>query len=118
VLNPLNKGGSGAFQIAARVDHIDLDDAALKNGLTNNFTTGIGSLAALPGRLGRGGSQTSYLLGLNWYPIDYIRFMVNYGRIQVNGGPVASLVDPLSTVPVDRQSYGTDLFQARMQIEF
>jgi hypothetical protein len=44
--------------------------------------------------------------------------MVNYGRIQVNGGPVASLVDPLSTVPVDRQSYGTDLFQARMQIEF
>jgi len=118
VLNPLNKGGSGAFQIAARVDHIDLDDAALKNGFTSNFTTGIGSLAALPGRLGRGGSQTSYLLGLNWYPIDYIRFMVNYGRIQVNGGPVASLVDPLSTVPVDRQSYGIDLFQARMQIEF
>lgn len=118
VLSPLNKGGSGAFQLAARIDHIDLDDAALKNGVTNNFTTGLASLAGLNARLGRGGSQTSYLIGLNWYPIDYIRFMLNYGRINVTGGPVATLVVPLSTVPVDRQSYGTDLFQARMQIEF
>jgi phosphate-selective porin OprO and OprP len=118
VLNPINKGGSGAFQIAARVDYIDLDDAALKNGLTNNFTTGATSLAALNSRLGRGGTQTGYLLGLNWYPIDYIRFMLNYGRVDVEGGPIAVLVDPASTVAVDRRGYGVDLFQARMQIEF
>ncbi len=118
VLNPVNKGGSGAFQIAARVDHIDLDDRALKNGLTNNFTTGATSLASASSRLGRGGTQTSYLLGFNWYPIDYIRFMINYGRIEVKGGPIASLVDPTSIVPVDGQDYGTDLFQARMQLEF
>ncbi|MGL5839444.1 MAG: porin, partial [Sphingorhabdus sp.] len=69
-------------------------------------------------RLGRGGKQTSYLLGLNWYPIDYIRFMLNYGRVEIDGGPIAVLVDPTSTAPVDRQSYGTDVIQARMQIDF
>ncbi|MGL5837287.1 MAG: OprO/OprP family phosphate-selective porin, partial [Sphingorhabdus sp.] len=94
VLNPVNKGGLGAFQIATRLDHIDLDDSALKNGLTNNFTTGATSLAAINSRLGRGGKQTSYLLGLNWYPIDYIRFMLNYGRVEIDGGPIAVLVDP------------------------
>ena len=118
VLNPINKGGSGAFQLMARIDHVDLDDAALKNGLTNNFTTGATSLAALNSRLGRGGSQTGYLLGFNWYPIDYIRFMLNYGRIDVEGGPIAALVDPTSTVAIDQRGYGVDLFQARMQIEF
>jgi phosphate-selective porin OprO/OprP len=118
VLNPVSKGGSGAFQLMGRIDYLDLDDSALKSGLTNNFTTGVTSLAALNTRLGRGGSQTSYLLGLNWYPIDYIRFMLNYGRINVEGGPIASLVDPASTVAVDQRSYGVDLFQARMQIEF
>jgi phosphate-selective porin OprO/OprP len=118
VLNPINHGGSGAFQLMGRIDYVDLDDAALKSGLTNNFTTGVSSLATLNTRLGRGGSQTSYLLGLNWYPIDYIRFMLNYGRINAEGGPIASLVDPASTVAVDQRSYGVDLFQARMQIEF
>lgn len=118
VLNPINKKGSGAFQVMARYEFLDLDSEALKNGLTNNFTTGSSSLAALNTRLGRGGTQTSYLLGLNWYPIDYIRFMVNYGRVNVEGGPLAAIVDPLSTLPVDERDYSVDVLAARMQIEF
>jgi phosphate-selective porin len=108
----------GAFQIAARFDYLDLDDDALKNGVTNNFATGTSTLAALNSRLGRGGTQTSYLLGLNWYPIDYLRFMVNYGRVNVEGGPLAATVDPLSTDPVDERDYSVDVLAARMQIEF
>jgi len=118
VLNPLNKKGSGAFQIMARYEYLDLDSNALKNGLTNNFTSGTSSLAALNARLGRGGTQSSYLLGLNWYPIDYIRFMVNYGRIDVEGGPLAAIVDPLATLPVDQRNYSVDVLAARMQVEF
>lgn len=118
VLNPVNKGGMGAFQLMGRVDHIDLDDDALKNGLTNNFTSGATSLAALNSRLGRGGSQTGLLVGLNWYPIDYVRFMVNYGRISVEGGPLAAAVEPLSSDLVDARSYNVDLLTARMQIDF
>jgi phosphate-selective porin OprO and OprP len=118
VKNPLGKGGIGAFQIAGRMEYLDLDDPALKNGLTNNFSTGTSSLAAVDARLGRGGTQTSYLFGLNWYPIDYIRFMINYGHVAVEGGPLAALVDPTSTLPVDERKYGVDVVAARMQIEF
>ena len=118
VLKPIDKKGIGAFQIAARYDYLDLDSNALKNGVTNNFATGSNSLAAVNARLGRGGTQTSYLLALNWYPIDYIRFMLNYGRVNVEGGPLAATVDPLSTQAVDKRDYSVDVLAARMQLEF
>ena len=119
VLKPMGKaGGTGAFQVAARFDYLDLDSKTLKNGLTNNFTTGATSLAATDVRLGRGGTQTGYLLALNWYPIDYIRVMLNYGRVEVRGGPLAAQVKPLSVLPVDQRGFGVDLFAARLQMEF
>lgn len=118
VLNSVSKGGSGAFQLSARLDYLDLNDAALVAGPTNNFTTGVASLGGLSNRLGRGGTQTSYLLGLNWYPMDYVRFMVNYGHIEVDGGPLAALVDPASTAPVNQRDYGVNMLQTRLQIDF
>jgi hypothetical protein len=44
--------------------------------------------------------------------------MVNYGRISVEGGPLAAAVEPLSSDPVDARSYNVDLLAARMQIDF
>ena len=75
-------------------------------------------VTALSGRLARGGIQTSYLLALNWYPIDYVRFMVNYGRVEVEGGPIAAQVSPLSTLPVNARQYGANVIQTRLQIDF
>jgi phosphate-selective porin OprO and OprP len=118
VSKPLNKKGPGAFQIAVRYEYLDLDSNALKSGLTNTFATGTSSLAALDTRLGRGGTQSSYLLALNWYPIDYIRFMLNYGRVNVEGGPLAATVNPLSAVSVDKRKFSVDILAARMQVEF
>jgi phosphate-selective porin OprO and OprP len=117
-LRPVDRGGPGAWMLAARVDHLDLNNAALIAGATNDFATGTTSLAPIATRLGRGGTQTSYLLALNWTPIDYIRLMLNYGRIEVEGGPLAGLVRPLSTAPVNERSYSVDLLAARMQLEF
>lgn len=118
VLNPVSKGGMGALQIALRYDYLDLSDAALTGGLTNNFTTGATSLAGLDSRLGRGGTQSLYLVGLNWYLSDYMRFMVNYGRAEVQGGPLAAQVLPASTQPVNQRQYGVNVLQTRMQIDF
>lgn len=118
VLRPIDRGGSGAWMIAGRFDRLDLNDAALIAGATNDFTTGTASLAPIATRLGRGGAQTSYLFGVNWTPIDYIRLMLNYVRIDVEGGPLAGLVRPLSTEPVNERSYSVDLLAARMQLEF
>ena len=118
VKNPLGSGGIGAVQISGRFEYMDLDDPALKNGVTNNFNNGTSSLATMNSRLGRGGTQSSYMFGLNWQPIDYIRFLFNYARVDVEGGPIAISVQPLSTQPIDARDYGVDVFAARMQIEF
>lgn len=118
VLNPISKGGMGAFQIAARYDYLDLNDDALLNGPTNNFTSGTSSLASLNARQGRGGTQSSYIVGFNWYLSDYLRLMLNYNRVEVQGGPLAAQVDPLSTVPVDQRKYGIDVVQTRLQFDF
>lgn len=64
--SPLGAGGFGAVQLAARIDYLDLEDAA-----ASVF----------------GGKQTAYLLGLNWHPNDYVRFMANYGIVNVENGP-------------------------------
>ena len=118
VNNPWSKGGLGAFQLAARYEYLDLDDDALIAGATNNFTTGTSALAALPTRQGRGGTQSSYLLGLNWYAGDYVRLLIDYGRIEVRGGPLAATVDPLSVDPVNQRKYGVNVLQTRLQLEF
>ena len=118
VLHPLGKGGFGAFQLSARFEYLDLNDDSLVNGPTNNFSTGTLSLAPLSTRLGRGGLQTSYLLGLNWHPVDYVRAMINYGRVNVQGGPIASQVDPASVAPVNQRDYGVNLLQTRLQFDF
>lgn len=118
VLNPWSKGGLGAIQLAARYEYLDLYDDALVSGPTNNFTTGTSALAALSGRLGRGGTQSSYLFGVNWYASDYLRLMLNYGRIEVEGGPLAASVAPSSLEPVNQRDYGINVLQTRLQFDF
>ena len=60
VERPLQDGGLGAWQLAARADYIDLNDEGVK-----------------------GGEQVSYIAGVNWYPNDYVRFMLDGAVTQV-----------------------------------
>lgn len=57
VKNPVFEGGMGAFQIAARLDYIDLSDKDIM-----------------------GGKQTSYIFGANWHLNNHVRFMANYSH--------------------------------------
>jgi len=76
----LKAGGWGAFELAARYSVVDLND---------NFTAG-----SLVGSGFAGGKQTIYAFGLNWYPNNNLRFMLDYlhgviDRTEAgNGGPV------------------------------
>lgn len=115
VLNPVNKGGMGAFQINARYDSLDLTNAKLQNGFSNNFATGVATAST---NLARGGKQTGYLLGLTWIPMDYVRFLVNYIHTDVEGGPSAALVKPVSAQALDKRSYGVDALAVRAQFDF
>jgi phosphate-selective porin OprO/OprP len=71
------EGGSGAWEIAARYSVLDLND---NEGAAGGGTP-VGGI--------RGGEQTISTLGLNWYPNNVVRFLLDYqnGEIdRLNGG--------------------------------
>ncbi|HAQ34300.1 MAG: hypothetical protein CMF74_18940 [Maricaulis sp.] len=55
---PVTEGGMGAFELAFRADRMDA---------------------------GASGEQTALALGLNWYPVETVRFMINAVHAEVDG---------------------------------
>jgi len=79
----LKDGGWGAWEIAARISYVDLD---------SNLIAGQ-AISADPGAVD-GGKQTAYSLGLNWYPNDLVRFMVDFSHVdydKFNGASATGL---------------------------
>ncbi len=117
VLNPFSKGGSGAFQLNARVDYLDLDSGKLHEAFNNNFLTG-----AAPASINytRGGKQLGLQAGLTWIPEDYVRVLLNYSHAFVSGGPFVDEVEGVATNDPDAKDtdYGVDVMQMRFQIDF
>ena len=64
--DPWGNGGWGAFEIAARVSRIDLDDEA------DDFVGGV-----------RGGVSDNVSLAVNWYFNPYVRLSLNYVHAKV-----------------------------------
>lgn len=60
------KGGTGALQLLARYDWLEMEKALLDKGFVDasQFTN----------------RAVGYTLGLTWYPNEVVRFMVNYSR--------------------------------------
>ncbi len=58
------KGGTGAFQVLARYDWLDMDKGLLDKGFVDStkYTN----------------KANGYAFGLTWYPNDMVRFMVNF----------------------------------------
>jgi phosphate-selective porin OprO/OprP len=83
---PLNKGGMGAVQVSARYDYLDLIDAGVN-----------------------GGKQSTLGLSLIWVPIEYVRFIANYGHLDLTDSPILAGV---------RNDYNVDSFGVRAQVDF
>ena len=86
VKKPVGQGGIGAWQVNVRYDHLDLTDAAIV-----------------------GGTQDAYMASLIWTPIDYVRFMLNYAKLDVRDAAVSIAGD---------RNYGADTLGMRAQISF
>lgn len=67
----LGGDGFGAFEIAARYSEMNLDDKA-----------GLAATPLVAGDI-RGGQQHIATLGLNWYPTEIVRFMLDYQHVDV-----------------------------------
>jgi phosphate-selective porin OprO/OprP len=76
----LSAGGWGAWEIAARYSHVDLNDL-FTPGIPTTATNGVA-----------GGVQNIYTVGLNWYVNRNIRFMFNYlhGTVDKISGAAAT----------------------------
>lgn len=68
----LHEGGAGAFELVARYSHINLNDKVTR-GVAASATGGV-----------FGGVQDVYGVGLNWYPNDYLRLMLDYDIVNVD----------------------------------
>jgi phosphate-selective porin OprO/OprP len=66
---PLGKNGLGALELAARFSAMDLE-------YLPGPASATGGVA--------GGAQNVWSVGLNWYPNETLRFMLDYDNIQVN----------------------------------
>jgi phosphate-selective porin OprO/OprP len=115
VLHPFNEGGWGALQLNARVDYLNL---------TDRVDSSSPSIAA-PFYV-NGGKQLGYQLSAIWNPTDYIRFMAQYSRINVTGGPRGSVatatapgIFPIGTLtPANQRKYSVDTWGIRSQVDF
>jgi phosphate-selective porin OprO and OprP len=86
VKNPVGKGGFGALWANARYDHLDLVDRGIV-----------------------GGKQNAYQLSLNWKPIDYVMFGLNYAHLVYGDAAIPAGGD---------RNYSVDVFGLRSQIDF
>ena len=67
----IEKGGAGAWELAARYSDLDLNDRA-----------GLAGIAAPTGGI-RGGEQKIWTAGINWYPDSFFKFTLDYQRVNI-----------------------------------
>lgn len=99
ILNPISKGGYGAFEVAARWSAINLNSGSYGpwnylGAVSNGFAPGTSVPAALrlPVLLANssatvGGRVNQFTVGLNWYPEKGYRFLFNYSHVMNNVAP-------------------------------
>ncbi len=84
-------GGWGALELAGRFSYINLNSPYLTSAILGSAYTAPGVFTGGTNTYG-GGAQTSYGIGLNWYPNLNMRFMLDYEHVvvdnpQIFGGP-------------------------------
>lgn len=89
IARPFPEDGWGAWEVALRYSEADLD-----------YRAGLPGTASLPDAV-RGGRQDIITLGLNWYPTDKLRLMLNYQNVAVDrlddtGGDIGARLNMLS----------------------
>lgn len=107
------QGGWGAFELAARFSHTDL-----------NFNEGDAGLAPITGAV-RGGEQDVLALGVNWYLNPNIKVLFNYLMIDVDrlnpAGPdnATAFGAGVATPPIGAQiGQDLDVYALRTQFSF
>jgi phosphate-selective porin OprO/OprP len=126
VLHPFNDGGWGAIQVNGRVEWVHLNDRVASAPAGTPAAAAVGAPYYV-----NGGNQLAFEGSIIWNPVDWVRFMAQYGHIDVTGGPRASVstsatptqaqlgMFPFGTTTLpNKRKYGVDTFGVRAQVDF
>jgi phosphate-selective porin OprO and OprP len=69
------KPGSGAWELVARIQELDIDNDAFTGG-ANSFANPLTAVSKI----------TDYGVGVNWYPWNTVKFSLNYDLSSFEGG--------------------------------
>jgi phosphate-selective porin OprO/OprP len=83
VRRAIGEGGIGAIQLFARYDYLDLNAGGIQNG---------------------------FQAGITWIPTDYVRFLINYARLDYEDAAIPAANG--------NRDYAVDVVGARAQIDF
>jgi len=86
VSNPVGDGGMGAWQVNVRYDRLDLTDGGFV-----------------------GGTQDAYQASLIWTPVDYVRFLLSYSKLDYSNAAILA---------AGSGDYSVDSVAGRFQISF
>ena len=90
ILNPVTNGGFGAWEVAARLSEVNLNNGPYQGTYFNNLvafapSAGIRNYIANSSVLG--GREENFTAGVNWYPVDGFRFMANWVKVMDLSAP-------------------------------
>jgi phosphate-selective porin OprO/OprP len=69
------KPGTGAWEVVARIQELDVDDDAFVGG-ANSFANPLTAIT----------KETTYGVGVNWYPWNTVKLSLNYDSTSFEGG--------------------------------
>ena len=119
VLNPVDRGGTGAFQLVARYDFVDFTDMKRNTTATLASQVGLANAAVPTPGIATAGVWNGLTAGLNWYPISYVRFMGNYTYGMINNRQFNVPAAAGGLINVRSQADAkVNVFQLRAQIDF
>jgi phosphate-selective porin OprO/OprP len=107
----ISEGTWGAFELAARLSFINLND---------NFSPSAGNGVSTTSNSVEGGRQTVYGLGLNWYVNSNMRFMFDYLHAVVKKTSGVTTTGTACTATTCGHQIGADIDElgGRMQVAF
>jgi len=89
IAEPFGEGGIGAIALSLRYDYLDLVDRS----------AGV-----------IGGKQNGYIAGLSWWPVENLRFLLNYAHLEYD--------DAALPAAGGSRSYSADVVGGRIQVSF
>ncbi|HEX4180959.1 MAG TPA: porin [Caulobacteraceae bacterium] len=106
----LHGPGWGAFELGVRYSELNLN---YQPGALGTLQTGSSI---------RGGDETNFTVGLNWYPNSVVRFMFDYAHVRIDRLNPATSATAASTIwfaPIGAQiGQSYDVFSMRSQFAF